>query len=96
MPNWTIAAFTHSGRVRSVNEDAVAVHRRILTGEMTVPSVISAAEDCCVLMIADGMGGHAHGAMASRAILDYLVAAIDRLSDPASQPVKPCFSAAMG
>jgi protein phosphatase len=35
-------------------------------------------------MIADGMGGHAHGAMASRAVLDYLVAAIDRLADPAS------------
>lgn len=34
-------------------------------------------------MIADGMGGHAHGAMASRAVLDCLVAAIDRLADPA-------------
>lgn len=84
MPNWTIAALTHRGRVRSVNEDAVAVHKRILTGDMTVPLVISAADDCCVLMIADGMGGHAHGAMASRAVLDYLVAAVDRLSDPAS------------
>ncbi|MEZ5819251.1 MAG: protein phosphatase 2C domain-containing protein [Xanthobacteraceae bacterium] len=84
MPNWTIAAFTHRGRVRSVNEDAVAVHKCILTGDMAEPLVISAADDCCVLMIADGMGGHAHGAMASRAVLDYLVAAIDRLADPAS------------
>jgi PPM family protein phosphatase len=84
MPNWTIAAFTHRGRVRSVNEDALAVHKRILTGDMTVPLVISAADDSCVLMIADGMGGHAQGALASRAVLDYLVAAIDRLVDPAS------------
>jgi protein phosphatase len=45
---------------------------------------MSAPDDGCVLMIADGMGGHAHGAMASRAVLDYLVAAVDRLSDPAS------------
>jgi len=84
MSSWTIAAFTHRGRVRSVNEDAIAVHKRILTGDMTEPLVISAADDCCVLMIADGMGGHAHGAMASRDVLDYLVAAIDRLADPAS------------
>lgn len=74
----------HRGRVRPVNEDAIAIHTRILTGDMTEPLVISAADDCCVLMIADGMGGHAHGAMASRAVLDYLVAAKDRLADPAS------------
>lgn len=84
MPDWTIAAFTHRGRVRSVNEDAIAVHTRILTGDMTEPLVISVPDDSCVLMIADGMGGHAQGAMASRAVLDYLVAAIDRLADPAT------------
>lgn len=84
MPNWTIAAFTHRGRVRSVNEDAIAVRTRILTGDMTEPLTMSAPDDSCVLMIADGMGGHAQGAMASRAVLDYLVAAIDRLAVPAS------------
>lgn len=84
MPNWTIAAFTHCGRVRPVNEDTIAVHTRILTGSMTEPLIMSASNDCCVLMIADGMGGHAQGAVASRAALDYLVACIDRLSDPAS------------
>lgn len=84
MPNWTIVAFTHRGRVRPVNEDTIAVHTRILTGNMTEPLVTSMSSDCCVLMIADGMGGHAQGAVASRAVLDYLVAAIDRLSDPAS------------
>lgn len=84
MPNWTIAAFTHRGRVRSVNEDAIAVNTRILTGDMTEPLVVSAADDSCVLMIADGMGGHAQGAMASRAVLDYLAGAIDRLADPAT------------
>jgi len=84
MPNWTIAAFTHRGRVRPSNEDTIAVHTRILTGDMGEPLVTSMSSDCCVLMIADGMGGHAQGAVASRAVLDYLVAAIDRLSDPAS------------
>jgi PPM family protein phosphatase len=84
MPSWTIAAFTHRGRVRPVNEDTVAVHTCILTGSMTEPLITSAPIDSYVLMIADGMGGHAQGAVASRAVVDYLVAAIDRLSDPAS------------
>lgn len=84
MPNWTIATFTHRGRVRPVNEDAIAVHTRILTGNMDKPLAISMSDDCCVLMIADGMGGHAQGALASRAVLDYLVAAVDRLAESAS------------
>ena len=84
MPSWTIAAFTHRGRVRPVNEDAIAVHTRILTGNMDEPLAISMSDDCCVLMIADGMGGHAQGALASRAVLDYLVEAIDRLAESPS------------
>jgi protein phosphatase len=70
--------------VRPQNEDAVAIGTHILTGDMDAPVVMTAPSDCCLLMIADGMGGHAHGAKASRAVLDYLVAAIDRLSNPAS------------
>ncbi|MEY9242526.1 PP2C family protein-serine/threonine phosphatase [Bradyrhizobium elkanii] len=84
MPSWTIAAFTHRGRVRPNNEDAIAIDNRVLTGDMDVPVVMTPPNDSRLLMIADGMGGHAHGAMASRAVLDYLVAAVDRLSEPAS------------
>lgn len=84
MPTWTIAAFTHRGRVRPHNEDTVGIGNRVLTGDMDSPLVITAQTGCALLMIADGMGGHVQGAMASRAVLDYLVAAGDRLSDPAS------------
>jgi len=84
MPTWTIAAFTHRGRVRPHNEDTVGIGNRILTGDMDSPLVITAQTGCALLMIADGMGGHAQGAMASRAVLDYLVGAADRLSDPTS------------
>lgn len=85
MMGWSIAAFTHRGRVRPGNEDTVAIGTRILTDDMDAPLVMKAPSDSCLLlMIADGMGGHAHGAMASRAVLDYLVAGIDRLSNPAS------------
>jgi serine/threonine protein phosphatase PrpC len=81
MTHWTIAAFTH--RVRPANEDAIAIDTRVLTGERA-PIVVTAPDDGWLLMLADGMGGHAHGAMASRAVLDYLVAAVDRLSKPTS------------
>ncbi|MCK1389002.1 protein phosphatase 2C domain-containing protein [Bradyrhizobium sp. 21] len=84
MPSWTLAAFTHRGRVRPNNEDAVAIDNRVLTGDMDAPIVMTSPNGSCLLMIADGMGGHAHGAMASRAVLDYLVATVDRLSSPAS------------
>lgn len=84
MTRWTIVGFTNRGRLRPHNEDAVAIGDRILTGDMDAPLVMTAPNDCCLLMIADGMGGHAHGAMASRAVLDHLVAAIGRLSNPAS------------
>ncbi|WFU81327.1 protein phosphatase 2C domain-containing protein [Bradyrhizobium sp. CIAT3101] len=84
MPGWTVAAFTHRGRVRPNNEDAIAIDNRVLIGDMDAPIVVTSPNDCRLLMIADGMGGHAHGAMASRAVLDHLVAAIDRLSNPAS------------
>jgi protein phosphatase len=84
MKGWSIAAFTHRGRVRGHNEDTAAVDSRILTGNMDAPVLMIVPSDSCLLMIADGMGGHAHGAIASRAVLDYLVAAIDRLSKPSS------------
>jgi protein phosphatase len=82
MTGWTIAAFTHRGRVRPANEDAISIGTRVLTGDMSTPIVMMAPDDGCLLMIADGMGGHAEGAMASRAVLDYLVAASDRISNP--------------
>jgi serine/threonine protein phosphatase PrpC len=84
MMGFSVAAFTHRGRVRPHNEDATAIGTRILVGDMQAPMVMAAPSDCCLLMIADGMGGHAHGALASRAVLDYLVAAIGGLSNPAS------------
>lgn len=84
MPSWTIGAFTHRGRVRPNNEDAIAIDDRVLIGDMDAPIIMTSPNDRCLLMIADGMGGHAHGAMASRAVLDYLVPTTVRLSNPAS------------
>jgi protein phosphatase len=82
MTGWTIAAFTHRGHVRPANEDGIAVSSRVLTGDMNTPVVMTVPGDGCLLMVADGMGGHAQGAVASRAVLDYLVAASVRISNP--------------
>src|SRR5258706_4366441 len=84
MTGWTIAAFTHRGRVRPANEDAIALDTGVLTGDMSSPVVMTTPGDGCLLMVADGMGGHAQGAMASRAVLDHLVAVADRISNTAS------------
>lgn len=84
MSSWTMSAFTHRGRVRPQNEDAIAVGTQILTGDMGAPIVTSGPNDGCLVMIADGMGGHAQGAMASSAVLEYLVAVSDRIANPAS------------
>jgi len=84
MPVWHAAAFTHRGRVRPANEDTVAIDGHVLTGDMTEPLVLTLANDICILMIGDGLGGHARGALASRAVLDLLVADVDKLADPAT------------
>ena len=84
MTGWTIAAFTHGGRVRPANEDAISIGTRVLKCDMNTPVVMMVPGDGCLLMVADGMGGHAEGARASRAVLNYLVAAADRISNPES------------
>jgi protein phosphatase len=66
--------------VRPDNQDAVAIGNRILTGDMDAPTVTVVLNTCRLLMIADGMGGHTHGAMASRALLDHLITDVDRLA----------------
>ena len=74
MLGWYIAAFTHRGRVRPNNQDGIAIEDRVLVGDMPAPTTTTIVKDTCVLMIADGMGGHARGAAASRAVLDLLIA----------------------
>ena len=77
---WNVAVFTHRGLVRAANEDGVSVENRILMEDMVAPTVLTVANDSCVLMIADGLGGHDHGAVASRALLEHLLTDIDRVA----------------
>jgi serine/threonine protein phosphatase PrpC len=67
MPLVHVTAFTHVGRVRAGNEDAIVVGEWISDPEMTAPFTLSQRlADPLVCAVADGMGGHAAGEVASR------------------------------
>jgi serine/threonine protein phosphatase PrpC len=66
-------AFTHQGAVRVANEDTIAVGDWITSEPMAAPVVLEhtvAAPLIC--LVADGMGGHAAGEVASRTVAEHL------------------------
>ena len=61
-----VAALTHPGAVRELNEDAIAINGCIGTGAMTTPvERLYETDTALVCIVADGMGGHAAGDVAS-------------------------------
>jgi serine/threonine protein phosphatase PrpC len=70
-----VHALTHHGAVRPHNEDTVAVGDWMASSDLTKPKVFT-FEDAgpVVAVVADGMGGHAAGDIASRAAAGYLAA----------------------
>lgn len=78
-------AFTHQGAVRISNEDTIAVSDWITSEPMAAPVVLEhevAAPLICV--VADGMGGHAAGEVASRAVAEHLSRRAPEATDDAS------------
>jgi PPM family protein phosphatase len=68
-----VTAFTHVGAVRAGNEDTIAVGNWITSRSMAAPVTTThevAAPLIC--LVADGMGGHAAGDVASRAVAERL------------------------
>src|SRR5687768_1713753 len=64
-------AFTHRGAVRAGNEDTIAVGDWITSAPMAAPVALEhevAAPLIC--LVADGMGGHAAGEVASRTVAE--------------------------
>lgn len=70
--NWSVTVFTHRGRGRAANEDAVAADNRIFSGDMAEPETIVISEGSFSVLLADGMGGHVYGATASVAVMHQL------------------------
>lgn len=75
-----VSALTHRGAVRPWNEDAIAVESWIRSASMNKPYSVSfplAAGVVC--LVADGMGGHASGHIASDLAARTILAGKDRL-----------------
>ena len=68
-----LAALTARGRVRKDNEDAVLIDGSRITEARVVSRLVSLHDDH-LLAVADGMGGHANGEVASRLALELLAA----------------------
>jgi serine/threonine protein phosphatase PrpC len=74
-----VAALTHVGQRRYSNEDCIAVGSYIRTEPMTAPWVsVLRLESPCVCLVADGMGGHPAGDVASRIAIEHLSAELPR------------------
>lgn len=73
-PQLSVAGQTDVGRVRAENEDSYEV----LWGEKSPPGIDA------LLVVADGMGGHAAGEVASRMAVDGVVGIITGSNDAAS------------
>ena len=69
MMNYQIAAFTHIGTVREINQDRILVQDQIL---------LDGTRDCehierCFCFVADGIGGNPAGDLAAQFVLERLV-----------------------
>lgn len=66
-------AFTHQGAVRPGNEDTIAIGDWIRRLPMAAPAVLEhEVSTPLICLVADGMGGHAAGEVASRTVAEHL------------------------
>lgn len=78
-----VAAITSRGCRRRANEDAVGLAGAVLTGEPALPlGGVLDGPGPLALVVADGMGGHPHGALASREVVCALMSEPAGLATP--------------
>lgn len=71
------AWISHTGRVRTLNEDACLFDGTFGGASTSVPMTAALNHDAWIVALADGIGGHRAGAYASREVLTSLEAATD-------------------
>ena len=72
-----VAALTHVGLRRRSNEDCVAIGSRILSEPMDEPWLsVQNLDPPCACLVADGMGGHPAGEVASRAAIESMLSGL--------------------
>jgi serine/threonine protein phosphatase PrpC len=78
-------AFTHQGAVRASNEDTIAVGDWITNDPMAGPVVLEHTVTApLICLVADGMGGHAAGEVASRIVAEHLARRAAQATDEAA------------
>ncbi len=78
-------AFTHQGAVRATNEDTIALGAWVMNAPMAAPAgfALEVAEPV-ICLVADGMGGHAAGEVASRVVAERLAEQASRADGEAA------------
>jgi len=70
-----IAAFTHVGLRRAKNEDCITIGTRTVSESMAEPwAAVHQLDPPCICLVADGMGGHPAGDVASRLAAERVIA----------------------
>jgi hypothetical protein len=80
LPKLKVTAATNRGLVRPANEDAIVVGRWCGFGDDTSHSATHNAFVDVLLAVADGLGGHSAGDVASRMVIDGLLAQMVNLT----------------
>jgi serine/threonine protein phosphatase PrpC len=81
MPRFIAVAFTHEGAVRPANEDTIAVGQWVRSEPMAAPERHEIERLPALCLVADGMGGHAAGEVASRTVAEHLITRADEVVD---------------
>jgi serine/threonine protein phosphatase PrpC len=80
-----VAALTHVGLRRRSNEDCIAIGSRILTEPMDEPWLsVQKLHPSCACLVADGMGGHPAGEVASRAAIESMLSGLAHVEPEAA------------
>ena len=80
-----VSAITHTGYVKEANEDTVGVADWVRNASMaSVVSIVCRTDEPRVCVVADGLGGHAAGQIASNIVVRELMQASSKLLDSAT------------